>query len=115
MGKILFAEDDAPMRTMVSEILTGAGHSVTAVRDGASALANLQAETPDLVLLDYRMGRPDGFEVCRRIKSDPRFEHLPVLLLTAESDVEDRIGGFDAGADDYLPKPFDARELVARV
>jgi DNA-binding response OmpR family regulator len=114
-ARIIFAEDDEAMRSMVTDVLTAAGHAVVAFADGGSAIDRIKAEPPDLVLLDYRMGTPDGFEVCRRIKDDPRLEHVPVLLLTAENDVEDRIEGFEAGADDYLPKPFDARELVARV
>jgi PleD family two-component response regulator len=115
MKKILFADDDKAMREMVSDALASAGHHVRAVPDGRTALLEVRANPPDLALLDYRMGDPDGFEVCRSIKSDPQLEHLPVLILTAESDVEDRIRGFAAGANDYLPKPFDARELLARV
>ncbi|MQA90324.1 MAG: response regulator [Gemmatimonas sp.] len=115
MARIIFAEDDEAMRFMVTDVLTAAGHTVIALADGRSVVALVRADPPDLVVLDYRMGAPDGFEVCRQIKDDPRLEHVPVLLLTAEHDVEDRIEGFEAGADDYLPKPFDARELVARV
>jgi PleD family two-component response regulator len=115
MGKILFAEDDSAMRAMVTDILGSAGHSVQTVDDGSKALDEVRSETPDLVVLDYRMGNPDGFEVCRQIKSDPRLEHVPVLILTGENDVDDRIEGFAAGASDYLAKPFDARELLARV
>lgn len=115
MGKILYAEDDEAMREMVTDILLAAGHEVRTVSDGISALAEMRRSLPDLVLLDYRMGDPDGFEVCRRIKTDARIGHLPVLMLTAETDIEDRIEGFAAGANDYLPKPFDSRELLARV
>jgi PleD family two-component response regulator len=115
MGNILFADDDPAMRAMVTDALTSAGHQVRAVANGTDALREVRAEPPDLALLDYRMGTPDGLEVCRRIKSNPQLEHLPVLMLTAEGDVEDRIRGFEAGANDYLAKPFDARELIARV
>lgn len=115
MGKIIFADDDEAMRRMVSDMLASAGHTVRTVSDGPTAIAGIRADPPDLVLLDYRMGAMNGFEVCQRIKEDPQFEHLPVLILTAESGVEDRIKGFAAGANDYLPKPFDARELLARV
>ena len=79
------------------------------------ALAEVRRAAPDLVILDYRMGTPDGFTVCRAMKDDPRVAHVPVLILTGESRIEDRLGGFEAGADDYLAKPFDARELLARV
>lgn len=115
MGNILFADDDPAMRAMVTDALTSAGHRVRAVANGTEALREVRADPPDLALLDYRMGTPDGLEVCRRIKNNPQLEHLPVLMLTAEGDVEDRIRGFEAGANDYLAKPFDARELIARV
>jgi PleD family two-component response regulator len=115
MGKILFAEDDSSMRAMVTDLLESAGHSVRAVADGTTALAAIRADPPDLVLLDYRMGKPNGFQVCRQIKSDPRLEHLPVLILTAQAELNERIEGFEAGANDYLPKPFDGRELLARI
>lgn len=115
MSELLFADDDEALRQLVSEVLGAAGHHVRLARNGVEALAEVRRSPPDLVILDYRMGRPDGFEVCRDIKSDPQLSHTPVLILTAERSIEDRLGGFDAGADDYLPKPFDPRELVARV
>ena len=115
MSRILFADDDAAMREMVIDVLENAGHQVRGVADGDAALAEVRADPPDIIVLDYRMGRPDGLEVCRQIKGDARLEHLPVLILTAEVHVDDRILGFAAGANDYLAKPFDARELLARV
>lgn len=115
MSEILLAEDDDALREMVAATLRTAGHEVRAARDGAEALREVRRRTPDLLLLDYRMGSPDGFQVCREVKADPRLSHLPVLILTAQGGIEDRLQGFDAGADDYLPKPFDPRELVARV
>lgn len=115
MSEILFADDDAGMREMVAEILRTAGHTARLASSGQAALASVAEAPPDLVILDYRMGSPDGFHVCREIKQNPRLEHLPVLILTGEGATEDRLAGFDAGADDYLPKPFDSRELLARV
>lgn len=115
MGKILYADDESSIREIVTSILSDAGHVVRTVTDGQTALVELRGQLPDLVLLDYRMGEPDGFEVCRRIKNDPRLAHVPVLILTGEVDVEDRIRGFAAGANDYLAKPFDGRELLARI
>lgn len=115
MSQILFAEDDEALRRMTTEVLASAGHAVRAVPDGNAALAEVRRATPELVVLDYRMGEPDGFEVCRQIKRDPLLAHVPVLILTAQGGIEDRLGGFDAGADDYLAKPFDPRELLARV
>jgi DNA-binding response OmpR family regulator len=115
MSRILFAEDDEALRRMTVQVLASAGHEVHDVPGGAEALDEIARAVPDLVVLDYRMGQPDGFEVCRRIKRDPATAHLPVLILTAERNIEDRLDGFDAGADDYLAKPFDPRELLARV
>jgi len=115
MTEILFADDDAAMREMVADALTAQDYRVRLARNGREALEALRGTTPDLVVLDYRMGVPDGFEVCREIKSNPRTGHVPVLILTGEAQLEQRLRGFDAGADDYLPKPFDARELLARV
>jgi PleD family two-component response regulator len=99
---------------MVVDVLTSAGFIVRAATNGNEALAEVRRAAPDLAILDYRMGTPDGFEVCRQIKTDPGLAWLPVLILTAERSIEDRLGGFGAGADDYLAKPFDPRELVAR-
>ena len=115
MSEILLADDDEALRNMVTDVLTAAGYAVRPVENGARALAEMRERAPDLAVLDYRMGTPDGFEVCRQIKADPGLAWLPVLILTAERSIEDKLGGFDAGADDYLAKPFDPRELVARV
>jgi PleD family two-component response regulator len=114
MSRILFADDDPAMRQLVHDALSAAGHEVRVVPDGHSALAAVRDGAPDLVVLDYRMGATSGFEVCRHLKADSRYEHIPVLILTAQGEIENRLLGFEAGADDYLPKPFDARELVAR-
>jgi PleD family two-component response regulator len=115
MSRILFADDEPSMRQMVHDALSAAGHEVVLMRDGRAALAGVRDHPPDLVVLDYRMGDTSGFEVCTRLKTDPRYEHIPVLILTAQGELENRLLGFEAGADDYLAKPFDARELVARV
>lgn len=115
MSEILFADDDPAMREMVSQVFGSAGYRVRVAENGDEALAELRRSEPDIAVLDYRMGVPDGLQVCRSIKSDPRLEHVPVLILTGESEIESRLAGFDAGADDYLAKPFDPRELLARV
>lgn len=114
MAEILYADDDDLFREMVGSVLEGEGHRVRIVTDGSMAIQEVLRDAPDLILLDYRMGDPDGFAVCRRIKDDSRFGHIPVLILTAEADIDARLQGFDAGADDYLSKPFDSRELAAR-
>src|SRR5690606_5068075 len=112
---ILFADDDPAMREMVSQVFGSAGFGVRLAENGSEALQELHKAEPSIAVLDYRMGTPDGLEVCRAIKSNPRLQHLPVLILTGESEIESRLAGFDAGADDYLAKPFDPRELLARV
>ena len=100
---------------MVKDLLEASGHEVTTVPDGASALAALEVREPDLLILDFSMPGMTGLEVCRRVKSNPFTARIPVLMLTAEADVTRKVEGFEAGADDYLAKPFDARELRARV
>lgn len=115
MSEILFADDDPAMRDMVSQVFGSAGYRIRLAKSGSEALEELRRSEPAIAVLDYRMGMPDGLEVCRRIKTDPRLEHVPVLILTGESELESRLAGFDAGADDYLAKPFDPRELLARV
>ena len=115
MSYLLFADDNPDMRQMVRELLEASGHEVGLAADGFSALKAIEAREPDLLILDLQMPGLTGFEVCRRVKSNPFKATIPVLMLTAQGDVEDKIEGFEAGADDYLPKPFDPRELRARV
>ena len=115
MADILFADDDPAMREMISATLRTAHYHVRLARNGEEALHEIRRAPPDLILLDYRMGRLTGLDVCREVKSDTRLAHLPVLILTGQAQVDDRLRGFDAGADDYLAKPVDPRELLARV
>lgn len=113
--EVLYADDDAAMREVVGAVLRSGGLGVRMVTNGSDALTAVRERLPSMIILDYRMGRPDGLQVCRTLKSDPRTEHIPVLILTAKGATEARIAGFHAGADDYLGKPFDSRELLARV
>lgn len=115
MSYLLFADDNPDMRQMVRELLQASGHEVGLAPDGPSALQAIDEHEPELIILDQQMPGLSGFEVCRRVKSNPFTATIPVLMLTAQGDVEDKIQGFEAGADDYLPKPFDPRELRARV
>lgn len=115
MAVILFADDDPAVRQLVRDLFAASGHEVRLATSGEEAWARLEREGADLVLLDARMAPGSGLEICRRIKADPRFAHLPVLLLTGQTRLQDRLAGFDAGADDYLPKPIDPRELRAHV
>jgi len=112
---LLCVDDDDSIRMLVCKILSNAGHLVQAFPDGRSALAALEVREPELVVLDLAMPGMTGIEVCRTIKQNPFTAHIPVLLLTAQSDIEDKVEAFEAGADDYLVKPFHPQELLARV
>jgi two-component system response regulator MprA len=110
---ILVVDDDAPIRRMLERTLAADGYVVATAGDGGGALAALERHTPDLLVLDVAMPGVDGLGVLRRLRG--RRLALPVLLLTARDGIEDRVAGLDAGADDYLVKPFAAEELLARV
>ena len=115
-SRLLMIEDDARLASMVGEYLEQAGFAFAHQGDGASGLAAVQESAPDLVILDLMLPGMDGLEVCRRIRSLPgAAASVPVLMLTAKGDAMDRIIGLELGADDYLPKPFEPRELLARI
>ena len=111
--RILFAEDDRDLNNAVKTLLIRSGYQVDAVYDGEDALSYAQAESYDGIILDWMMPRMDGIEVLRHLRAEGL--KTPCLLLTARDAIEDRVAGLDAGADDYLPKPFNAQELLARV
>jgi len=114
--QILMIEDDARLAQMVSEYLTKSGFGVAHAADGQAGLEQLQQHAPDLVILDLMLPDIDGLEVCRRIRSLPgALAKVSILMLTAKGDPMDRIIGLEIGADDYLPKPFEPRELLARI
>jgi DNA-binding response OmpR family regulator len=110
--RILLVEDDARLAEMLKEYLGQAGFAVTAVSLGAEALERLNEMEYDAVVLDLMLPDMDGLEVCRRLRAE---HDTPVLMLTARGDAIDRIVGLELGADDYLPKPFEPRELLARL
>ena len=111
--KILVVDDEPRVVRLVSEVLMAMGYQEIAAASGKSAIEMVAMEQPDLVLLDILMPLgPDGYEVCRRIRE---FSKVPVIMLTAKAQEADMLHGFDVGADDYLTKPFSAKELVARV
>ncbi len=112
---ILVADDEALNRKVLRELLTSKGFHVEEAVDGEAAVAKARETTPELVLLDVRMPRLDGFEVCRILKQDESTQFIPIILITALSSVEDRVAGIEAGADDFLSKPFYQAELLARV
>jgi len=113
MQRILIIEDEAPMRTALADLLAAEGYRALAAADGARGLERALAEKPDLILLDVMMPKLDGFAVCAELRR--LANAVPVLMLTAKGQIEDRVNGLDAGADDYLIKPFSTDELLARV
>jgi putative two-component system response regulator len=113
-GKILIVDDESAARIVLATLLRKEGFEVDEVRDGTTALVHCASFRPDLVLLDVLMPDVSGLEVCRRIKATPETRLTPVVLITGLSDTEDRIEGINAGADDFLSKPIDFNELLAR-
>lgn len=111
--RLLIIEDEAPMRTALAETLKAEGYRVLSAVDGPSGLELACTEPFDLILLDVMMPGLDGFAVCRELRK--RGRTMPVLMLTAKGQIDDRVEGLDSGADDYLVKPFSLRELLARV
>ncbi len=111
--KVLVADDEPAVRTALRRALTLAGHTVTLAEDGGRALAAMAADPPDAVVLDVLMPGLTGLEVCRHLRAGG--DRTPVLMLTARDAVSDRVAGLDAGADDYLVKPFALEELLARL
>ena len=116
MSRVLVVDDDLTVREVVVSYLRAHGHEVKECGDGAEALAHLTGTPPDLVVLDLMLPGLDGLEVCRRLRAlpDARAE-VPVVMLTALAEAEDRIAGLEVGADDYVTKPFSPRELALRV
>jgi DNA-binding response OmpR family regulator len=113
MERILIIEDELPMRTALQDALAAENYRVLTAADGESGLKRALEEKPDLVLLDVMMPRLDGYAVCAELRR--LAVPVPILMLTAKGQVEDRVVGLDAGADDYLVKPFSTEELLARV
>jgi two-component system cell cycle response regulator len=112
---ILIADDEPSGRHLLEALLQGRGYELAIATDGIEALALVQKLKPDLLLLDVMMPGMDGFEVCSHIRADATLEELPIVLLTTLDDRESRLSGLEAGADDFLTKPYDAVELLARV
>src|SRR5678816_2228512 len=111
--KILLVDDDVRLRDLLSRYLTEQGFQVTAIADSSQLDRKLQRDPPHLVVLDLMLPGEDGLSVCRRLRGAG--ETVPIIMLTAKGEEVDRIVGLEMGADDYLPKPFNPRELVARI
>lgn len=114
-GKVLVVDDVSANVRLLTDILTVHGYSVTSAVNGHGALERIETDDPDIVLLDVVMPEMDGFEVCRRVRADPRHSMLPLVLVTALDPHTERVRGLEAGADDFLSKPIHAPELLARV
>ena len=114
-ARILIVEDEPAIRDLLAINLRHAGFEPLHAPDAASARAQIDAALPDLVLLDWMLPDQSGIDIARKLRSDTRTREMPIIMLTARSAESDKLGGFDAGADDYVTKPFSPRELVARV
>jgi two-component system alkaline phosphatase synthesis response regulator PhoP len=113
--KVLVVDDEPNIRNILDFTLGAEGYLVIAAGDGEQGFEVALAELPDLILLDVMMPRSDGFEVCRRLKEDPRTAHIPVVMLTAKSGRDDRLQGEAARADGYITKPFSPQRVVETV
>ena len=110
--KILIADDEAQIREILRIYFEKEGFEVIEAEDGAAAILKVQSEKPDILLLDIMMPVLDGIEVCKQVR---KMSDLPIIMVTAKDDDDDRIAGLEIGADDYITKPFNSREVVARV
>jgi signal transduction histidine kinase len=113
-GTVLVVDDEFKNRELLHDLLESEGHTVVEAEDGAQALAKVASEAPDAILLDVMMPELDGLEVCRRLKADSATAPIPVLLVTALTEREDRLSGIDAGANDFITKPIDPKEVALR-
>jgi DNA-binding response OmpR family regulator len=111
-ARVLVVEDDEAIADVLRRSLRAEGHEVRSAGDGVAALSEAERFMPDLVVLDLGLPRLDGAEVCRRLRAE---SDVPILILTARSETEDRVSGLDSGADDYIVKPFERQELLARI
>ena len=114
LGEVLIVEDTPSSLKLLSDLLANAGYAVRQAHDGELALWSAQARPPELILLDVRMPGIDGLEVCRRLKADPLLADIPVIFMSAQSDTEDKVRGFRAGAIDFIGKPYQIEEVLAR-
>jgi two-component system alkaline phosphatase synthesis response regulator PhoP len=115
MDRILVVDDDRDIVRLVRSYLEKAGYEILTAYDGETALRLLRAERPQLLILDLMLPDRDGWDVARMVRSDPRVESTPIIMLTARVEDNDKIVGLEIGADDYITKPFNPREVVARV
>ncbi|CAN1212201.1 response regulator [Tumidithrix helvetica PCC 7403] len=115
MSKVLVVEDSPPQREMITTLLKDSGLNVISAVDGQEALEQIQNSCPDLVVMDIVMPRMNGYELCRRLKTDPKTEQVPVVMCSTKGEEFDRYWGMRQGADAYIAKPFQPQELVGTV
>lgn len=115
MNQVLIIDDDEQLTEVLSEYLERFGFAVTAAHSPSEGMKKLRSDLPSILILDVMLPEMDGFQVCKKIRATGAYQDLPILMLTARGEVTDRVVGLEIGADDYLAKPFDPRELVARV
>jgi two-component system alkaline phosphatase synthesis response regulator PhoP len=115
MNKILVVDDEKDLLDLVKRILTRGGFEVITALDGKEGLAKVYSEAPNLMILDINMPGMNGWEVCGKIRGDPLYKHLPIIMLTVRKKKEDQLKGLDLGGDEYITKPFYPKELLARV
>ena len=114
-GTILIVDDTAHVRQLLAAMLKTRGYDVQAAESGAHALKAVRDLSPDLILLDIMMPEMDGYEVCKRLKDDPQTRDIPVIFISALEQTDDKVKAFSAGAVDYVSKPFQIKEVIARV
>jgi DNA-binding response OmpR family regulator len=115
MSQILVVEDDPDIAELIRHYLEKSGHAVQVLGSGGAVLPKVRGERPDLIVLDLMLPGLDGLMVCQALRSDPLTAAIPIIMVTARGDEADRIAGLELGADDYVTKPFSAKELAARV
>ena len=115
MAKILVVDDEEPIQELLRFNLEKEGYLVCVAKDGQEALKHVKNDQPDLIVLDLMLPGMDGLEVCRKLRSNPKFQQIPIIMLTAKGEEIDKVLGLELGADDYMTKPFSPRELLARI
>ena len=112
--RVLIVDDDPSVLRMMEYVFDRADYEVHLATNGPEALSKVNETKPDLIILDVMMPDVNGLEVCQRLRAEPASAHLPIIMLSAKDQLEDKVNGFEAGADDYVAKPVDPRELLAR-
>jgi len=113
--KILIVDDDLDILKLLTVRFKAKDFSIITATDGQGALAKVKAEQPDLIILDVMIPPPNGYQVCRILKDDPQYKHIPVIMLTAKATESDQFWGLESGADAYVTKPYNGEELVGKV